>query len=533
MAAGAIIGGMRFFNTAGPVREDRHYRIPPLSRLDLESVLDLLRQEKYFALHAPRQSGKTTTLLALRDLLNEGAAGEVQCVYANLEVGQAGREDTGRAMRAIVSELGRRALLLGDGFPQEAGFGILEREGPDTGPLMLLTRWQLENPKPLVLLLDEVDALVGDTLVSFLRQLRVGYDERPEAFPRSVVLCGLRQVRDYRTRLGDGKEVVAGGSPFNIRDESLRLGDFDRRETDALLAQHTADTGQEFRPEALTTVWEQTRGQPWLVNALAYQACFRAKAGLDRSRAITADDLLEAREALILRRDTHLDQLGDKLREERVRRVIEPLLSGGEGRASERDFEYARDLGLVAADAPTRIANPIYREVIPRELTWIVQQELDLDAVWYVDAEGGLDVPKLLTRFQEFFREHSEHWMGRFRYSEAGAQLLLQAYCQRVVNGGGRVDREYGLGRRRTDLLLSWPRGDAWSRFVIECKVLHGSREATERRGLEQTAAYLDLCGAEAGHLVIFDRSEERSWEEKIYRREAPTGGPPITIWGA
>ena len=527
------MGGMRFFNTAGPVREDRHYRIPPLSRLDIEGVLDLVRQEKYFAFHAPRQAGKTTTLLALRDLLNEGAAGEVQCVYANLEVGQAGREDTGRAMRAIVSELGRRALRLGDGFPQEAGVGILEREGPDTGLLMLLTRWQMENPKPLVLLLDEVDALVGDTLVSFLRQLRVGYDGRPEAFPRSVVLCGLRQVRDYRTRLGDGKEVVAGGSPFDIRDESLRLGDFDRQETDALLAQHTAATGQAFRPEALTTVWEQTRGQPWLVNALAYQACFRAKAGRDRSRAITGDDILDAREALILRRDTHLDQLGDKLREERVRRVIEPLLSGGEGRASEHDFEYVRDLGLVAADAPTRIANPIYREVIPRELTRIVQQELDLDAVWYVDAEGGLDVPKSLTRFQEFFREHSEHWMGRFRYSEAGAQLLLQAYCQRVVNGGGRVDREYGLGRRRTDLLLSWPRGDTWSRFVIECKVLHGGREATERRGLEQTAAYMDLCGAEAGHLVIFDRSEERSWAEKIYRKEAPPGGRPITIWGA
>lgn len=527
------MGGMRFFNTAGPVREDRHYRIPPLSRLDLESVLDLVRQEKYFALHAPRQTGKTTALLALRDLLNEGAAGEVRCVYANLEVGQAGREDTGRAMQAIVSELARQAMLQGEDLPPEVREDLVAREGPDAALLTALTRWQMASPRPLVLLLDEVDALVGDTLLSFLRQLRSGYAQRPDAFPGSVVLCGLRNVRDYRTHLGDGKEVVAGGSPFNIRDESLRLGDFNRGETDALLAQHTVETGQEFLPEALTTVWEQTRGQPWLVNALAYQACFRAKAGLDRSRAITADDLLEAREALILRRDTHLDQLGDKLREERVRRVIEPLLSGGEGRASEHDFEYVRDLGLVAADAPTRIANPIYREVIPRELTWIVQQELDLNAVWYVDAEGGLDVPKLLTRFQEFFREHSEHWMGRFRYSEAGAQLLLQAYCQRVVNGGGRVDREYGLGRRRTDLLLSWPRGDTWSRFVIECKVLHGSREATERRGLEQTAAYMDLCGAEAGHLVIFDRSEERSWEEKIYRREAPTGGRPITIWGA
>ena len=524
---------VRFFNTEGPVRAEKHYSIPPLSRFDLDDLLTLIQREKYFVLHAPRQTGKTTALLALRDLLNEGAAGDLRCVYANLEVGQAGREDTGRAMRAILEAIGQEALLLGDGFPQEASERILERGGPDAALLALLTQWQLAESRRLVLLLDEVDALVGDTLLSLLRQLRSGYARRPAAFPQSIVLCGLRDVRDYRTHLDSGKEVVAGGSPFNIKAKSLRLGDFTETEIRALLGQHTEETGQEFLPDAVETVCEQTRGQPWLVNALAYETCFERKAGRDRSRAITADDILDAREALILRRDTHLDQLGDKLREDRVRRVIEPMLSGDDGRATKHDYEYVRDLGLVAADDPTRIANPIYQEVIPRELTWLVQQSLDLDTKWYVDAEGGLDVPKLLTGFQEFFREHSEHWLGRFDYQEAGVQLLLQGYCQRLVNGGGKVYREYGLGRRRADLLLSWPRDDGWSRFVVECKVLRGSREATERRGLEQTAAYMDLCGAEAGHLIIFDRDESRSWEEKIYRKEAGTDGAPITIWGA
>ena len=525
------MAAVRFFNTEGPVRPDKHYSIPPLSRLDLESLLTLIQREKYFVLHAPRQTGKTSALLALRDYLNEGTSGDLRCVYANLEVGQAGREDTGRAMRAMLEELGQQALLAGDGFPLDIGVRILERAGPDAALLSLLAEWQRAKPKPLVLLFDEVDALVGDTLLSLLRQLRVGYLRRPAPFPQSVVLCGVRDVRDYRTHLD--QPVLTSSSPFNIRAESLRLGDFNREEIGGLLAQHTEETGQRFVPDAVETVCEQTRGQPWLVNALAYQACFRNPAGLDRSRPITVDDIREAREEIIQRRDTHIDQLGEKLREDRVRRVVEPLLSGGDSRASGLDLQYVRDLGLIAADAPTRIANPIYREVVPRELTWIAQQELDLQTIWYVDEDGGLDVPKLLSRFQEFFREHSEHWMGRFAYAEAGPQLLLQAYCHRVVNGGGRVDREYGLGRRRTDLLLSWPRGDEWTRFVIECKVLHGSREATERQGLEQTAAYMDRCGAEAGHLVIFDRSEDRSWEEKTYRKEAETEGAPITIWGA
>ena len=100
---------MRTFNTAGPVRAGRDYQIAPLSRIDLDDVLGLIRDERYFVLHAPRQTGKTSALLALRDLLNSGEAGDWRCVYANFEVGQAGREDTARSMRAMLGELARRA----------------------------------------------------------------------------------------------------------------------------------------------------------------------------------------------------------------------------------------------------------------------------------------------------------------------------------------------------------------------------------------------------------------------------------------
>ena len=108
-----------------------------------------------------------------------------------------------------------------------------------------------------------------------------------------------------------------------------------------------------------------------------------------------------------------------------------------------------------------RIANPIYAEVVPRELGWIVQEELDLDTTWYVDEAGGLDVDKLLASFQDFFRRHSEHWKNRFDYEEPWPQILLQAYLHRVVNGGGRIEREYGLGRGRVDLLIDLAAGGA------------------------------------------------------------------------
>ena len=530
---------MRRFNTEGPVRPEKHYCIPPLARVDLDNILGLIRDDRYFVLHAPRQTGKTSVLLALRDTLNR--SGKYNCVYVNIEVGQAGREDTARSMRAVLGRIASRARMSGDGFLEEVWTDILARHGPDDALCEALTRWAEAGSKPLVLLIDEIDALVGDTLLSVLRQLRSGYDLRPDGFPQSIVLCGVRDVRDHRIRSGSRNEVVAGGSAFNIKAESLRLGDFTEAETRNLLLQHTIESGQPFTQEALDTVWEQTQGQPWLVNALCGKAC---RAGPDPSHPVGREEILNAQEHLILSGQTHLDQLADKLREDRVRRVIGPLLSGDQEHSfSSRDIEYVRDLGLIARDPPLRIANPIYAETVPRELTRAVQEGLVQEMSWYVDSDGMLDMDGLLAAFQAFHREHSEHWLGRFDYREAGPQLLLQAFLQRVVNGGGRIEREYGLGRGRTDLMVAWSRPPAAGsggvpgndiRFVIECKVLHrrDGIEGTVRKGIEQTYRYMDRCRAQTGHLVIFDPDGDRSWEDKVFRREEFHRKHRIVVWG-
>ena len=476
---------MRFFNTAGPVHAEDHYAIPPLKRGNVDEILRLIRDKQYFVLHAPRQTGKTSALIALRDLLNGGAdgapSGGFRCVNVNVEVGQVARDDVQEGMRAILSSLAASAEFLGDDYPEDVWPDILAKSGPNDALRRTLARWCLANPKPLVLLVDEIDSLVGDTLLSVLRQLRAGYEHRPRGFPHSIVLCGVRDIRDYRIKSSTG-EVVAGGSPFNVAAKSLRLGDFTRKETRHLMVQHTLETGQRFTPAARKAVWEHTRGQPWLANALCAGACFDSEAGRDRSRAIEEEDVNAAREELILSRRTHLD------------------------------------LGLIDGGQPPRMANPIYAEVVPRELGYILQSSLDQQTAWYVDDAGVVDLRKLLTAFATFYGEQAGHWLRRFEdYREAAPQLILQAYLQRIVNGGGRIEREYGLGRGRTDLLVLWPREagapyDLWRRFVIECKVLRDSDrrslEATVERGVEQTLGYMAKCDAEEGHLVVIDRRE-------------------------
>ena len=93
------------------------------------------------------------------------------------------------------------------------------------------------------------------------------------------------------------------------------------------------------------------------------------------------------------------------------------------------------------------------------------------------------------------------------------------------------MEREYGLGMKRTDLLLIWRHGGGVQKVVIELKILHKSLEKTIEEGLMQTWGYMDICGTKEGHLVIFDRSEA-SWDDKIFNKHQLFRKTKITIWG-
>lgn len=529
----------KHFNTTGPVHPDEHYCIDPLTRIDWEEVQHLIAMKKFFVLHAPRQTGKTSVLFAMMNALNR--SGAYLALYINVEAAQSARGDVERGMRTIVGNLVESAALrLKDPRLRAWREEIWQIHGADGAFKAILSRWAQESALPIVLMIDEVDALVSDTLISLLRQLREGYIGRPDVpFLHSCILCGVRDVRDYRIHTAH-HEIITGGSAFNIKAESLRVGSFNRAEIATLYAQHTVATGQTFDSAIFPELWEDTRGQPWLVNALGYELTWKDKIARDRSTPITLERYRAARERLIQSRASHLDQLADKLKEPRVHAIISALLAGETTPDSlvMDDVEYVADLGLIESRPQLRISNRIYQEVIPRELTWTKQITIAEQQAWYLTPTRQLDMSKLLRAFQQFFRENADAWIERFDYKEAGPQLLLQAFLQRIINGGGRINREYGLGRKRTDLFIEWPvneeqgfYGDV-QRIVLELKILYKSLEATVTDGLEQTASYADQCGADEAHLIIFDRRPEIAWESKIWEREANQRGRVITIWG-
>ncbi|MFM7561227.1 ATP-binding protein, partial [Cylindrospermopsis raciborskii] len=439
----------RWFNIAGPCKEDIHYMLSPTVRLP--DLKELIQQHSYFVLHAPRQTGKTTAMLSLAKQLT--ATGNYAAVMVSVEVGSAFNHDPSAAELAI---LGIWRNTIEDSLPAELQPQTWVYNVPGQRIAENLRAWSRAINRPIVLFIDEIDSLQDQTLISVLRQLRDVFPKRPENFPSSLGLIGLRDVRDYKVASG-GSDRLNTSSPFNIKVSSITLRNFNLGEVEELYQQHTKATGQTFTPVAIEIAYDLTQGQPWLVNALAKEVV--EKMVKDRNIAITKEHILQAKEILIMRQDTHLDSLAERLREPRIKAIIEPMLAGLElGNIPNDDIQFVIDLGLCKMHpyGGLTIANPIYREVLPRVLTVTPMASLPMIAPTWLTPEGELNIDVLLTAFLKFWRQHGEPLLGSTSYHEIAPHIVLMAFLHRVVNGGGVLEREYAIGSDRMDLCLSY-----------------------------------------------------------------------------
>lgn len=497
---------MHFFNTTGPCNPTDHYMLPATERLEAFDLDRLLAQKSYFVLHAPRQTGKTTAMLELARQLT--AAGEYIAVLVSMEIGAGFRDDIGAAEQAILGAW-RNAIRFQ--LPKNYHPPVWQTDAPAGQRISeFLGEWALHAPLPLVIFIDEIDALQDQVLISILRQLRDGFQRRPTAFPSSVALIGLRDVRDYKVKSG-GSAYLNTPSPFNISVRSFTLRNFSGAEVRSLLGQHTAETGQQFTETAATRIFALTQGQPWLVNALAKVCAEELVEAV--TIPIDGEQVGAAKEILIQRRQTHLHQLADKLREERVRHVIEPMLAGGVlDNVSPDDLDYVVDLGLAKQEVSGRlaIANPIYGEVIPRVLATTTQASLPAIHPTWLNRDGTLNADNLLNAFLTFWRQHGQPLLRSAPYHEIAPHIVLMAFLHRVVNlalsavegGNGRIEREYAIGSQRMDLCLFY--GD--TQLAMELKVWRDGDADPATRGLVQLDSYLDGLGLPTGWLVIFDQ---------------------------
>ena len=520
-----IIRGMeKYFNIAGPCFPSKHYMLPALDRLP--GIWRLIDREQYFVIHAPRQTGKTTALKALVREINE--KGDMTALYCTLETLQ-NATDPDKASRAI------RNLLFDNycaSFPDNsslAGLAVTESAGSEIAVRSALRELCRRAGKPLVVFFDEADCLFGNVLISFLRQLRDGYVNRDAVpFPASIALVGMLDVRDYKAQVRADGESLGQISPFNIISKDMMLRNFTAAEVASLYAQHTAETGQRFAPDALDAVMSWTGGQPWLVNAIARE-CIEEIHGFRYDEPVSAEDVETAKEAIIRRRDTHVDSLMERLREPRVRRVVEPVIFGGDRTVSSNseDWRFAVDLGLLREECGVLVpANRMYAEIIGRYLSRDEQESMIQsvpDTPWAT--ADGLDMPGLMAAFQLFWRENSGADRRAYEYGEATPHLVLMAFLQRVTNGSGHIIREMALGSGRLDLCVEYRR----KRYAVEVKT---SKNFAGKKSYAQLAGYLDKLGLPEGWMAIFDEDKAKPWDEKLYVRDVEFGGRKLHLIG-
>ena len=503
---------VRFFNTTGPCDPLDHYMLPPAERLVGAQLHRYIRDSLYWVLHAPRQTGKTTFLKSWAREINSGT--EAVACYVSVESCQG---ITGRAEAMI--NIHKAACA----FAKKSELPVPDLPINDTEFLLHATmqKWaELVEPKPLVVLFDEADVLEGEALVYFLRQLRTGFAGRGIGkFPVSIALVGMRDLKDYITA-AKGGVAPNPGSPFNIKADSAVLSNFSKTDIENLFAQRTEETGQTISLEAIEYVQEQSQGQPWIVNNLFMRATMRVL-GEESGETVTLAHVKEAREQMVLARETHLDALAYRMQNPEVRGVMESLITGASDPmlAESEGFRLCLDLGLVAKrGGALSVANPLYQEVLARHMTYGPQTAMPEPDWQWEKPDGSLDMDALLKEFQIFWRENSEAWEEKMNYTEAFPHLLLMAFLQRVTNGGGRIDREYAAGRGRMDLLVEYN----GKKNVVEIKMVHERQSAdiVTEKGLEQTARYRDAKSpGSPAYLVIFDRrgsAKEKTWEERI-----------------
>ncbi|MFN8446387.1 MAG: AAA-like domain-containing protein [Caldilineaceae bacterium] len=488
---------MRYFNTHGPVNMAEHYVV--LRQTLVDQLLTQIKQGKFFTIYAPRQMGKTTLLNNLESALRPEI--DYLPIVLNFELYEEVSvdffiEDIGNLIKGDIlawAENNAQSTLtqLREMFTQSETTDIQWLRSFFTLLHKLLPTLKI------VLIVDEFDATPLDALSPLLQTWRTMYLEkarRPHSL-HSVVLVGIQNI----ARLNFGRS-----SPFNIAYQH-RLEEFSLDEVRELLAQYTDETGQDFANGVIEKLYEQTAGQPFLVNRTA--AILTEEVMQDRSRTIQIEDLRTALQKLVRESNYNFETItrrADKYREELL-----PIIFG-----AQRQFTLSNPMvkemhlfGIIR-ESPIgncQIPNPLYKRVL---IDYFTPFEVGLQGALLANGfdfrpyavNGLMHMELILSRFREFVeRRGREAFKITPMPQEATGQYLLMAYLDIVVRQiGADHFSEVNSGEGRLDLIVV----HKGIRHIIETKIWRG--QALYEEGLLQLADYLASEGQEVGYYVLF-----------------------------
>ena len=503
---------MRRFGTQGPVHPAENYVVARTKRID--DFINRIKEGRYIVIFAPRQTGKTTFFQRALDRLitEEPTYFPIPLnfdIYKNLSTSNFYEHLYQQIHHGIKQVFQKRDKAPSDVLAQFLTDTTL------TDHLSLLEFFrQFANfldfeysEQKVVVVIDEFDGIPQAALNDFLHTLRHIYIAGKPRCPYSVSIVGVKSI----TQLNYDRSI----SPFNIQDE-FNLPNFTLEEVQDLLGQYTAEVGQTFASEVITSIHKQTAGQPVLVNRLAQ--ILTEEMDIPKTETITMTHWTIAHTQLLRRRNTNIEHLTTNIRKDpRFEKVLMRITAYEDGVPFNLDDDIISELatyGVIteAEDGSCNIANPIYLYRILQAFKPTVN---GLEEVYfpednltgfrsYLTDTGEIDIRSLLDNFRDFIgRAGFQILQVPQTPQESVGRHLLLTYLDGFVQAvGGSMYLEVQTGRGRIDLCIIYNK----RKYIVETKVWRG--EVRYQAGKQQLATYLKLEKAEEGYYVVFDHRE-------------------------
>ena len=461
---------------------------------NIKTMVDLGR---YFSIFAPRQSGKTTffedfcsglekdpgyvaILLSFQDYKNLNSQRFYQLIQRDLY-----RQLVNRLNAVNCSKLDAiRAYLDSNNLTDHTCFRELFEE------LNHIIEF-----KKIIIFIDEFDGIPMGELENFLtsiRELYQKYKKRTDKALYSVGLVGIRNIT---------KLIVGGVSPFNIADQ-VKLPLFTLKNVRDLYAQYTEETNQVFTEEAVKKVFDETFGQPWLVNRLGTILTVDIKP--ETTDPITAEDVEKAVEILLYEENSHFDNITEKAKQYKET-FINIVFDGIEYIPGNEEQSLLLTHGLIKAEGKSiRVSNPVYKKRFTKTFFRESGAIVDVAVRGYFRPDGLLNMEAILSDFEEYIMQIGVNafYKSQKPYEKTG-QFLLSAWLYQFVEGGKgelRIEPPTGLGR--IDILLIYH----GHKYIIETKINRSNLDKTIEKAIDQLCSkYLLTERANEGYVVIFD----------------------------
>jgi hypothetical protein len=491
----------RIFEGSGEVNVEESYYVPlenvtNTNKQDMKTMID---RGRYFSIFAPRQSGKTTFFKeTCRQLQNDPTYVTIILNfqdYHNLNKSQF----YALIEKSLYGQLKNRLNEL-DCEKFEAVNRFLDHHHlTDHISFRFLFEElnQLIQLKKIVIFIDEFDGIPLKELQNFLTSLRGLYQQYKGVKQKALYSVGLVGIRNIP------KLIVGGVSPFNIADQ-VNLPPFSLNNVRDLYAQYTEEANQPFTEEAVIKVYEETAGQPWLVNRLGAILTLDIKPGT--IEPIDEKNVEQAIQLLLREKNDHFDNLYEKavLYKETF---VEIVFDHVKYRAAHKEQSWLEQYGLIKEkNGNAIVANNIYKarflDTFFDEANVPVTGELPMTE--YRLPDGRLHMERILLDFGQYIAQIGVRTFYREEkpYEKTG-QFLLTAWLYQFVRGGkGELRYEVLSGFGRMDILLTYKE----TRYIIETKINRHNLTRTREDGIAQVSGkYLASESVEEGYLVIFD----------------------------